>query len=217
MREPLENKEANLVVLARAGDRQALEALVERYYAALRALLLRYGGVRPDEVEDVVQETFLRALAALHRYQDKGHFRTWLYRIAVNLARDKRKREGRVVTGVDVAALADVPDFGSDPALTTLGRLEREALAAALDRLPETQREALVLRFYADLPLEDVARVVGCPEGTVKSRIHYALRKLRGLLAVECRGAGRTAEGAAPGHDSGRMAPEREEDGSHGR
>lgn len=217
MREPVENKEATLVALARAGDRQALEALVERYYAALRAVLVRYGGVRQDEVEDVVQETFLRALAALDRYQDRGHFRTWLYRIAVNLARDKRKREGRVVTGVDVSALADVPDFGSDPALTTLGRLEREALAAALNRLPESQREALVLRFYAELPLEDVARVVGCPEGTVKSRIHYALRKLRGLLAVEYRSAGSAVEGAASGHALGRAAREREEGGSYGR
>ncbi len=191
--------------LARAGDRQAIETLVERHYAVLRAILLRHGGVRADEVEDLLQETFLRALAALGRYEDRGHLRTWLYRIALNLSRDNRKRSGRSVTGPDVAALENLPDFGSDPAETVLGRIDGETLAAALDRLPESQREVLVLRFYADLSLAEVAKVAGCAEGTVKSRIHYALRKLRGMLAVDSRLAERQAPGR-PGWPHGRRA-----------
>jgi len=175
--------EDRLVAMAQAGDRRALEALARAYYLPLRALVLRCGCAPAADVDDIIQETFLRAFAALDRYQHRGHLKTWLFRIALNLARDSRRRAGRTVTGVDIAALADAADPGPDPGVVLAGKLDREALAAALARLPETQRETLVLRFYADLPVEEVARIVGCPEGTVKSRVHYALRKLRGLLA----------------------------------
>jgi len=189
--------ERELVALARAGDRQAMDVLVERHYGPLRALLLRYGCARSSDVEDLIQETFLRALATLRRYEDRGHLRTWLFRIALNLARDGRRRSGRIVTQAGVEALAELSDFSADPAGLLLAKLDGQALAAALDRLPESQRAALVLRFYADLPIEEVARVCGCPEGTVKSRIHYALRKLRGLLLREPARGEQGSEGEA--------------------
>ncbi len=178
------DEEGDLVRLARGGDRQALELLVERHYGPLRALLLRYGCVPASDVDDLVQEAFLRSFEALARYEDRGHLRTWLFRIAINAARDARRRSGLVVTQADVRALADLPDFSGDPARLALEQLDGAVLGAAVARLPESQREALVLRFYADLPLGEIARIAGCPEGTVKSRLHYALRKLRGLLAA---------------------------------
>lgn len=188
--------EGDLVGLARAGDRQALGVLVERHYGALRALLLRHGCVSASDVDDLVQETFLRSFRALARYEDRGHLRTWLFRIALNLARDARRRSGLVVTQADVA---DLPDFSGDPVQLVLDRFDGAVLGAAVARLPESQREALVLRFYADLPLEEIARIAGCPEGTVKSRLHYALRKLRGLLLAaqveETEGARREQQG----------------------
>lgn len=182
MAEEEANREEQLVAAARAGDRLALEALVERHYGPIRALLVRYGSVTESDADDLVQETFLRVLSGLKRYRHQGHLRAWLLRIALNLAHDARRKTGRVVTGADVHLLAGVPEPDGDPAERLVESLEGEVLAGALARLPETQREALVLRFYADLPVQDIARVVGCPEGTVKSRIHYALRKLRGLL-----------------------------------
>jgi RNA polymerase sigma-70 factor (ECF subfamily) len=191
----LADEDTRLVASAQAGDRQALATLVERHYAALRATLIRYGGARPDEVEDLLQETFLRALTAMGRFENRGHLRAWLFRIALNLTRDARKRERRVFTAFDAATLADVPDFAADPERTVLGRLDGETLQAALARLPESHREVLVLRFYADLPVEEVARIMGCPQGTVKSRIHYGVRKLRGLLSVEAGGGVRAVSG----------------------
>jgi RNA polymerase sigma-70 factor (ECF subfamily) len=196
---PVGDGEGDLVGLARAGDRQALGVLVERHYGALRALLLRYGCVSAGDVDDLVQETFLRSFRALARYEDRGHLRTWLFRIALNLARDARRRSGLVVTQADVKALADLPDSSADPVQLVLDRFDGAVLGAAVARLPESQREALVLRFYADLPLEEIARIAGCPEGTVKSRLHYALRKLRGLLLAaqveETEGARREQQG----------------------
>jgi len=193
--------EDRLIAMAQAGDRRALEILAGTYYVPLRALVLRCGCAPAADVDDIIQETFLRAFGTLHRYQHRGHLKTWLFRIALNLARDSRRRAGRTITGIDVAALADAEDPGSDPGVVLAGKLDREALAAALARLPETQRETLVLRFYADLPVEEVARIVGCPEGTVKSRIHYALRKMKGLLArAEAPGAmGRSAAAGGRG------------------
>jgi len=164
---------------ARAGDRQALSLLVHEHYGPLRAFLVRYG-CGPDDVDDVVQETFVRVFRSLDRYEHRGSFRTWLYRIGLNLARDALRRAGRTVTQPDLEPLSRLAE---DPADVLMARVDSDRLAATLAKLPESQRAALVLRFYADLPVEEIARICRCPTGTVKSRIHYALRKLRGMLA----------------------------------
>jgi len=238
MPEPVAPSESVLVEQARAGDRRALDQLVRAHYGPLRALLLRSGSVRPSDVEDVVQETFLRAFAAVERYEHRGHLRTWLYRIALNLARDRRRRAGRLITREDVAALADLEGedpAGGDPGQEVLARMEGARLAEALDSLPPTHREVVLLRFYADRSLPEIARVMGCPVGTVKSRLHYALRKLRAILARSAGahggswGAGdgprddregvsaaRTVAGGGPGEKAGRGPGDREPEGDRG-
>lgn len=176
--------ERELIARAKAGERPALGELVRRHYGLLRALLARSGcAPTPADVDDLVHEAFLRALGALGRYEPHGSLRTWLYRIALNLARDRRRRSRRLVMAADVAALAGIPDYDRDPGDLVAARLDAAGLAKAVDRLPEAHRDVVLLRFYADLPVDEVARIVGCPAGTVKSRLHYALRKLRGLLA----------------------------------
>lgn len=207
---PPADDEGELVTLARAGDRRALEALVQANYGVLRALLLRSACVPAADLDDVIQETFLRAFAALDRYEHRGHLRTWLFRIALNFARDLRRRAGRAVTEAGVLDLADLPDFGADPARVLAERLDGERLGAAVARLPEGHREVLVLRFYGGQSLEEVARTMGCPVGTVKSRLHYALRKLRGILGEREAGErGREEAGPAGGRPGGRPGSQR--------
>lgn len=171
---------------ARAGDTGAFETLVLRY----QARIVNYATAMVHDAgtaEDVAQETFVRAWRGLGRFREESTFKTWLYRIATNVARTHLDRCGRRARIADRSLddetapvqAGDVPSRAPD-AETSLVR--REAIDRALSELPDELRQALVLRDVEGLDYKEIAAVTGAPIGTVESRIFRARRRLRTLL-----------------------------------
>ncbi len=171
---------------ARAGDSGAFEALVLRY----QARVINYASALVHDAgaaEDVAQETFVRAWRGLGRFRGESAFKTWLYRIATNVARTHLERRGRRGHAADrslddeneALQAGDVPSAAPD-AETSL--VTREAIDRALGALPEDLRTALVLRDVEGLDYKEIAGVTGAPMGTVESRIFRARRRMRTLL-----------------------------------
>ena len=165
-----------LVVRCQAGDRAAFEELLGLYQPRLRYFLARMIG-DGHAADDLLQEVWFDVYRGLARLADPGAFPAWLYRIGRRRAlRELRKRQQppSSLEGIDLAGEADEDDdFSAE---------EAQRVHAALGRLAPEQREVLLLRFVEDMTYEDIARVTGCPLGTVRSRIHYAKRALRCVM-----------------------------------
>jgi RNA polymerase sigma-70 factor (ECF subfamily) len=176
--------------LFQAGDARAFETLVRRHRSAIWNFLLRHVRDRA-RAEDLLQETFLRAVKASGEWMDRAKVTTWLFTIARNLATDELRRavhrraeplDGRgddAPAPIDRAASDDPP-----PDAAAEGALLRPRLEAALAALPEEQREVFLLREQGGLGFREIAEVTGVPENTVKSRMRYALESLRRTLAT---------------------------------
>jgi RNA polymerase sigma-70 factor (ECF subfamily) len=161
----------DLMAAVAAGDAGAFETLCRRYERPLHQFLWRHLGGR--DVDDLHQETWLRVVRSASRFDRRRRFSTWLFQIALNLCRDWHRRppaEPSDPATLDVA--------GADPAERVDAALDARRLLA---RLPEAQRAAVILRCYHDLPEDEVAEILGCPRGTVKSRLHHAMATLQAL------------------------------------
>jgi RNA polymerase sigma-70 factor (ECF subfamily) len=173
-----------LVREAQRGERAALELLVRRHQRALFALCLRYVG-SPDEAADLVQRSFLRVMAKLGELRDPSVFRGWLLRIGAHLALNHIRDHARFVSDDDQSERASPAD--NPQSALAIDRLEEAEAAAALRgaiaELPTKQRMTVELRLYEDLPFRDIAEALGISEGAAKVNFHYAVRRLRGLLA----------------------------------
>jgi RNA polymerase sigma-70 factor (ECF subfamily) len=159
------------------GDGDALAELCRRYERPLFQFLHRHTGghIRELDVEDLYQETWLRALRAAARFDPSRRFSTWLFQIAVNLCRDQWRRAAPVPVDADTP---EPPAHGPGTAPVTEASIDVRRLLAVL---PEAQRSAVLLRYYHDLSEEEVAVILGCPRGTVKSRLHQAMARLLAL------------------------------------
>lgn len=155
------------------GDARAFEELLHRYQRGLTAFLDRQTGGR--DVEDLFQETWLRVARAAASFDRTRRFSTWLFQIAVNLCRDRARRTMEEPAG----ELAERIPSNSGDQNAVEASLDAAALLA---KLPAVQREALVLRFYHDIGESEMSEILGCPRGTVKSRIHGALVRLNELV-----------------------------------
>lgn len=175
-------RDAALMERVRRGDREAFARLVERHKDPLVAYLARLTG-SPDRAQDLVQEAFLRVFQWAERYRERGQFTAWLYRIATNLVRSEARRERRwSLLTPELAREASAPVEPGAPR-SLLRRQMHERLVEALGRLPLDLRAPLVLFEIEGWPQGEIARVLGCREGTVKSRIHRARKRLRDELA----------------------------------
>ncbi|HEY8469071.1 MAG TPA: RNA polymerase sigma factor [Longimicrobiales bacterium] len=175
-------EEAALVARARAGDRDALAALVSSNLAAVYGVTARILGDR-ELAADAAQDAFVNALGALHRFRGEASFRTWLLRIAVNAARGLARRRGRRREfEVALEAAANVAAEHADPAMRVALGAEAERVERALARLPEKQRLAVTLRVYHDLSYGEISAVVGCSEGAARVNYHLGIKRLRELL-----------------------------------
>jgi len=187
-----QDADAGDVRRAAAGDEAAFEALVLRHQRALYNLSFRLLGDRP-EAEDAVQEAFLRAWRALPRFRGDASFRTWLTGIAINVCRnrlcsaDARRRRATASlvrrdpeTGLESAL--PLPDPAPDPETRTRAGETRAALGRALAALSAEHREVILLREVNGLEYGELAAVLGCALGTVKSRIARARGALREAL-----------------------------------
>ena len=186
--------DADCVILAASGNASALEELVRRYTPKIYPLLYRLLGTRED-AEDATQETFMRAYRNLSRFDPRRSFRAWLYAIAWNHARDvlrRRKRRSRALgprprsrfdTVSPATAEHEPPDRRVEAPSTAIERKEEdEWLHRALRGLRPQQRAVLVLREFAGLSYEDLAKFFACRVGTVKSRINRARLELKNEL-----------------------------------
>jgi RNA polymerase sigma-70 factor (ECF subfamily) len=158
-------------------QRQSLQHLDALYNFAM------YLTRKPAEADDLVQETYLRALRFSHRFQPGTHLRAWLFQILRNtFLTFYRQREREAAVAEDGVPDWDVPIFHDTPEDDARAMEAHTDLERAMRRLPEEFRTVLLLAEVEGLPLEDVARVMACPVGTVKSRIFRAKERLRGLL-----------------------------------
>jgi RNA polymerase sigma-70 factor (ECF subfamily) len=182
-----------LVARAQRGDKRAFELLVEKYQRKLGRLLARF--IRdPAEVEDVTQEAFIKAYRALPGFRGDSAFYTWLYRIGINTAKNYLMALGRrAPTSTEVEA-EDAEGFEDGEQLRDINTPESLLLSkeiaqtvnATIDELPEELRTAIQLREIEGMSYEDIARIMDCPIGTVRSRIFRAreaiAERLRPLL-----------------------------------
>lgn len=130
--------------------------------------------------EDLVQETMLRVHQHIGSYREGGSFRAWVYRIATNAALSElRRRRYRRADALGSEALAAPDRAVADPGDQMDRRRREQTVDAALGALPDEQRVVILLRVRMGLRIAEIAAVVGVPEGTIKSRLHHAVRKLR--------------------------------------
>ena len=168
-----------LVASAARGDERAFEALVRRYQA--RTLAIAIGIVRDaDDARDVCQEAWIKVHRALPSFDGRSRFFTWLYRIVTNLAIDFLRRH-RKTSELDEATMA--ADERSDPARRLAARQEGRLVCAALDAMSPLHRSTLVLREVEGLSYAEIAETLGCPIGTVMSRLFHARQKLAAELS----------------------------------
>lgn len=169
-----------LVARVQQGQRQAFDLLVKKYQARILALILRFVRDR-HEAEDVAQETFVRAYRALANFRGDAAFYTWLYRIAINTAKNHLAARSRRTPDVDIDS-SEAELLGGEDALRHTDTPEGELLARELEAivhkaiagLPDELRTALMLREFDGLSYEDIATIMRCPVGTVRSRIFRA-------------------------------------------
>jgi RNA polymerase sigma-70 factor (ECF subfamily) len=162
------------MVLLQRGDPTAFDRLLERYQRRLFGFLLRR--VPLQHSEDLFQETWLRVVRARESFDPARRFSTWLFQIANNLCRDGARRS--VVEARERTRLrSDVETPDGAAAAAADAKLDAQQRLA---QLPEPLREVLVLRYFEDLGEREIAEIVGVPPGTVKSRLHAAVRALRG-------------------------------------
>jgi RNA polymerase sigma-70 factor (ECF subfamily) len=184
----------SLVERARKGDEAAFRALVERYMKKVYAVALNMTGDHHD-AEDISQDVFLKAFGSLPRFRGRAGVSTWLYRMTVNACIDRsRKKAWKAVK--PKGAVFDEDMHQRTPSRNTLSHPEKELEKAllqqhiqrALGSLTERERAVFVLRQYQGMPLKEIADCLNVTEGTVKSTLFRAIRRLQGILAPYVRG-----------------------------
>ncbi|HTT56527.1 MAG TPA: sigma-70 family RNA polymerase sigma factor [Opitutaceae bacterium] len=190
-------QDSNLLQRFATGDESAFTEIVNRYRGKIFSLTLNLLHNAAD-AEEITQDTFIRAYRGLARFRGESSLSTWLYRIALNLARNRywyffrRRRQNwvsldRPLNDDSQSTLADlVASTDHDPAQETATSEFNSLVATCLERLDQKHREILIMRNVLDLSYEDIARALGINVGTVKSRIARAREYLRTLLAELC-------------------------------
>lgn len=170
-----------LVERVQRGDKRAFELLVSKYQRKIFRLLSRL--IRdPVEIEDVAQEAFIKAYRALPNFRGESAFYTWLYRIAINTAKNHLVAHGRRARTATDTEIEDAEGFEDANGLRNEDTPDRlyltkqvaEAVNRAIEKLPEDLRTAIVLRELEGLSYEEIANTMSCPIGTVRSRIFRA-------------------------------------------
>lgn len=187
------NVDRELVARVQQGDKGAFDVLVQRYQYKIIKLISRYVH-DSNEALDIAQEAFLKAYRALPGFRGDSAFYTWLYRIAINTAKNHLVAQGRRPPGSDIDA-QEAEQYDGQSSLKEYETPERLLLKdeieatvyRAIEELPEDLRTAITLREFEGMSYEEIAQTMGCPIGTVRSRIFRAReaidKKLRPLLS----------------------------------
>ncbi len=180
----------HLVERVQNGDKQAFDILVKKYQHRIAKLVSRFLNDYGD-VLDVTQEAFIKAYRAIPNFRGDSAFYTWLYRIAINTAKNHLVSQARRPPGVDIDA-SEAEQFEGNLALKEFATPERLLLKDEIERvvtetiegLPEDLRTAITLRELEGLSYEEISEVMGCPVGTVRSRIFRAREAVQAELKV---------------------------------
>ena len=174
--------ERNLVRQAKAGDGDAIAALIRAHQGGLYAYILQISG-HAETSEDIVQEAFVRVLKNLDRFDTRFRFSTWLYTIAKRLYVNANQR---MKPAYDTDLLGDQRSCQPTPGQETVRHESsghvRDAIDFALDGLPEPQRKIIVLYHQKGWPVPRIARYLDMPEGTIKSHLHRARKRMKSLI-----------------------------------
>ncbi len=174
--------EERFVTALRNGDPHGVEEILRSLGdRLLRSAFLLCG--RESDAQDLVQETFLQAIRSIHRFKGHSSLYTWLHGILLNLSRHYHRNRDRLVSTEE---LSQEPTSDSDETCLPgdADAISRQ-LRQALTRLSAPHREALILRFYEEMKIDEIARHLGISTGTVKSRLHYALSEMQRFMPEE--------------------------------
>ncbi len=184
-RQPEEDRRSDrdLVYAARAGDMLAFDVLFYRYRDGIFRLGLAITK-DPSAAEEIAVDTFARAHRAIARLEPEGSLRPWLYRVAINLSYNRRPRKNIILSPLDDPSNEALQSQERSPAALAEQAEVRRIVLDAVDLLSPKHRIVVVLHYLNGLNLAEIAEVVDCPIGTVKSRLHYALHRLRAHLSA---------------------------------
>ena len=178
-----------------SGDRQAYRDLVEKYQQRIYSIAYGVLHNREDSL-DVCQDVFIKAYRKLEKFRGESSFYTWLYRIAINMAIDYRRKR-KIVVEVEYDDKIGTDDETEKPGITAQSEIPSETLdrkeinklvMEAIQALPDEQKTVLILREIEGLAYDEIAKTTGISIGTVMSRLHYGRRKLREILAPHISG-----------------------------
>ncbi|HRQ73066.1 MAG TPA: sigma-70 family RNA polymerase sigma factor [Phycisphaerales bacterium] len=180
---PDDGRLADVLAAASRGEADAWREIVDLY--ARRVFALVHSKCRrPDLAEEVTQSVFVTVAGKLSRggYTERGRFESWLFRVAMNRARDEMRRLARQATPTDPATVAAALDRVSENGVRTRDEASLDALREAMSGLSEPDREVIELRHHGGLSFKQIADLLGEPMGTLLARHHRALRKLRSMI-----------------------------------
>ena len=176
-----------LIFSFQQGNSEAYSEIVNRYKDKLINFVYRYAG-NYDDSEDIVQETLIKVYTSKHLYREIAKFSTWIYTIAINLAKTKLLKKQKMKTFSlsdtydDEDKDFDVPDDAFTPDVDANAKFLNKHIQDALNKINENYRELVIMRDVEDLSYEEIVEITGLPMGTVKSRINRGREKLQELL-----------------------------------
>ena len=170
----VQDKDFELIDQFLEGDIGSFEKLIKKYQEEIYYFVLRMLG-NPADAEDITQMAFVNVFRSLNKFKKQSQFKTWLYKIALNLCLNHlKKSKVRETEELDYTIASN-----DNPSGTILEKERREQLAKAIEDLPEKQKMTVILRTYHDLSYQEVSEVLGCSEGAAKANFHFALQKLK--------------------------------------